>query len=136
LNGVRFHSMEIAAAKDALERSRVDRRSIRTEAYRRALEGAVTRRVSMEKVQLSFPPGIRGVSRLDRRALSNLIAGILDDEGYLAQIGILISIDDEGIVTYSSPAEALHKIEVGHVKLSRSGNEIGLSTRLVRRLCF
>ena len=125
LDSVRFHSMKIAAAKDALERSRVDRRSIRTEAYRRALEGAVTRRVSMEKVQMSFPPGIRGVNRSDRRALSNLIAGILDDEGYLVQIGILMSIDDEEIVTYSSPAEAFHKIEVGDVKLSRSGNEIG-----------
>jgi len=125
LNDVRFHSMKTAAAKDALERSRVDRRSIRTEAYRRSLEGAVTRRVSMEKVQLSFPPGIRGVSRSERRALSNLIVGILDDEGYLVQIGILISIDDEGVVTYSSPAEAFHKIEVGDVKLSRSGNEIG-----------
>ena len=125
LSGVRFHSMTIAAAKETLERSRVDRRSIRTDAYRRFLEGAVTRRVSKETVQLSFPPGYRGVSIPDRRALSNLIVGILDNEGYLVQIGTLIRIDDEGVLIYSRPAEALHHIEVGHVKLSISGDEIG-----------
>lgn len=125
LGGVNFHSMMIAAAKDTLERSRVDRRSIRSDAYRRFLEGAVARRVSLEKIQFYFPRGLRGVSRAERRALSNLIVGILDDEGYLEEIGILMRIEHEGAVIYSRQAEALQRIEVGYVKLSTSGDEIG-----------
>jgi polynucleotide 5'-hydroxyl-kinase GRC3/NOL9 len=125
LGGVRFHSMKIAAAKNALERSRVDRRSIRSDAYRRSLEGAITRRVSLEEVRLVFPAGFRQASRSDRRALNNLIVGILDEEGYLAQIGILMGIDEEGALIYSRQREPLRTVEVGYVKLSNSGNEIG-----------
>ncbi|HYB83815.1 MAG TPA: Clp1/GlmU family protein [archaeon] len=124
LGGVRFHSMKVAAAKDALERSRVDRRFIRADAYRRSLEGAITRRVSLE-VPLILPAGLRQVSRSDRRVLNNLIVGILDEEGYLAQIGILMGIDDEGAWIYSRQAEAPRTVEVGRVKLSTSGSEIG-----------
>ena len=125
LDGVRFPSMRIEASKDALKRSRVDRRSVRVDAYRRFLEGAVKRRVSLEKVQLSFPSRYPPVSRLDRRALSNLIVGILDDEDYLAEIGILMDVEHEAAVIYSRRNEAFHKIEVGCVRLSTSGEEIG-----------
>jgi len=125
LGGVRFHSMRIDAAKDALKRSSVDRRSVRIGAYRRFLEGAITRRVSLEKVQLCFPSRFPPVGKLDQRALSNLIVGILDDEDYLAEIGILIGIEREEAIIYSRRTEAFHKIEVGYVKLSTSGEEIG-----------
>jgi polynucleotide 5'-hydroxyl-kinase GRC3/NOL9 len=125
LDGVRFHSMKLDAAQDILERSRVDRRSIRTNGYRRFLEGAATRRISLRKVQLILPPRLPRVSRFNGRTLSNLIVGILDDEDYLVEIGILIDIEPEAALIYSRQAEALHKIEVGYVKLSTSGEETG-----------
>jgi len=125
LDGIRFHSMKLAAAKNILERSRVDRRTIRSEAYRRFLEGGAIRRISLENIQLSFPPGFPGVSRVDRRALSNLILGILDYEGYLAQIGILIDIEDDVATIYTKHSGAPRNIEVGYVKISTSDNEIG-----------
>jgi polynucleotide 5'-kinase involved in rRNA processing len=125
LGGVRLPSMRIDAAKDALKRSRVDRRSVRVDAYRRFLEGAVTRRINLEKVQLSFPSRYLPVSGLDRRALSNLIVGILDDQDYLAEIGILMGVEREAAVIYSRRSEVFHKIEVGYVRLSTAGEEIG-----------
>jgi polynucleotide 5'-hydroxyl-kinase GRC3/NOL9 len=125
LAGVHFPSMKIDAAKETLERSRVDRRSIRADGYRRFLEGAVTRRISLKKIQLIFPAGLPGASRFNRRTLSNLIVGILDDQDYLAEIGILIDIDPEAALIYSRQAGAFRKIELGYVKLSTSGKETG-----------
>jgi len=125
LGGVRYHAMKIAAAKAALERSRVDRRSLRTDAYRRSLEGAAMRRVDLEKVRLSIPPGLGKVGGSDLRSLENLIVGILDNEGYLLQIGILIRLEHAVAVIYSRNTVPFYKIEIGYVKLSTSGKEIG-----------
>jgi polynucleotide 5'-hydroxyl-kinase GRC3/NOL9 len=124
LAGVHTHSMKIDAAKAVLERSRIDRRSIRTDGYRRFLEGAITSRIRLGNVQLSFPHH-PGLSLLSRSRLRNLIVGILNGEGYLMQIGILIDIEGEAVRIYSRPVEEFRKIEVGYVKLSTAGTETG-----------
>jgi polynucleotide 5'-hydroxyl-kinase GRC3/NOL9 len=124
LAAVHTHSMKIDPAKAVLERSSIDRRSIRTDGYRRFLEGAVTSRIGLGNVQLSFPHHL-GPSVLTRNRLRNLIVGILDGAGYLIQIGILIDIEREELRIYSRPVEGFRKIEVGYVKLSTAGIETG-----------
>ena len=125
LGGVHFHSMKIDAAKDSLKRSRIDRKSIRADGYRRFLEGGVTRRVHLGGVKLSLPPRIPRASAFNNHLLNNLIVGLLDNEDHLLEIGILIDIDREAAVIYSRRTEGVRKIEVGYVRLSMSGREIG-----------
>ena len=125
LDGVTQRSLKIMAAKHALERSRVDRRRIRSEGYRRFLQGAVARWMNLEKAEFSLPPGFGTDTTPNLNTLKNLIVGILNPQGYLAQIGILMSIDRERAFIYSRYTEAFDNIDVGYVKLSTSGNEIG-----------
>jgi len=125
LDAVTQRSLKITAAKHALERSRVDRRRMRSEGYRRFLHGAVTRLMNPENAKFSFPPGLGTDTTLKLSALKNLIVGILNSQGYLTQIGILESINRDHAFIYSRHTEAFDKIDVGYVKLSTSGNEIG-----------
>jgi hypothetical protein len=117
--------MKIDAAKDSFRRSRIDRRSIRTDGYRRSLEGAVIRRVHLGRTQFSLPPCIHGSDRFKGDVISNLIVGLLDNEDYLLEIGILMEIEREAALIYSNWMQAFHKIEVGYVRLSTCGEEIG-----------
>lgn len=125
LASVRAHSMKIDAAKNALERSRGDRRDIRVSSYRRFLEGALTRSINLRGIQISVPGHFPSVTALNSRKLRNLIIGLLDEDGYLMQIGILTDIERDAVRIYSRPAEEISTIEVGYVKLSTSGREIG-----------
>jgi len=123
LGGVRFHSLKIGVSREVLERSRVDRRSIRNEGYRRFLDGAYTRHVDLEEVPLSFPQF--GTKIFDANASRGLIVGILDAEGYLVDIGILMGVQRESVSIYSRHQGAIKQMEAGYVKLSTSGSEIG-----------
>jgi polynucleotide 5'-hydroxyl-kinase GRC3/NOL9 len=125
LAGVRAHSMKIEAAKNALGRSRSDRRDIRVSSYRRFLEGAVTSTVYLRKVQVSVPSNLPSATAPNSRKLRNLIIGLLDQDGYLMQVGILVDIERDALRIYSKPAREIHQIEVGFVKISTSGSEIG-----------
>jgi polynucleotide 5'-kinase involved in rRNA processing len=55
----------------------------------------------------------------------NLITGLLDDEGYLLQIGILLNLEQDMLRVYSRPTDRLCEIELGYVKLSTEGAELG-----------
>jgi polynucleotide 5'-hydroxyl-kinase GRC3/NOL9 len=125
LASVRAHSMKIDAAKNVLGRSRGGRRALRVNSYRRFLERALTHSVHLRDIQVSVPDHFPSVTPLNSRKLRNLIIGLLDKEGYLVQIGILIDVEHDAIRIYSRPVEEIDTIEVGYVKLSTSGREIG-----------
>jgi len=125
LAGVQAHSMKINAARNALGRSREGRRSIRFSSYRRFLEGALTQRIRLRDIQVSVPEHFPSMTPLNSRRLRNLIIGLLDKNGYLMQIGILMDVEHDAVQIYSKPAEEVSSIEVGYVKLSTSGREIG-----------
>jgi polynucleotide 5'-kinase involved in rRNA processing len=65
------------------------------------------------------------VTALNSPKLRNLIIGLLDGEGYLMQIGILMDVEHDAVRIYSRPTGEISTIEVGYVKLSTSGSEIG-----------
>jgi polynucleotide 5'-hydroxyl-kinase GRC3/NOL9 len=125
LAGVQTHSMKIDAARNALGRSRGDRRDIRVSSYLRFLEGALTYTVSLRDIQLSVPAHFPSVTPLNSRKLRNLIIGLRRQDGYLTDIGILMDVERDTLRIYSRPAEEVKAIEVGYVKLSTSGREIG-----------
>jgi len=118
-------SMRIEAPQLVLARSRSDRRQIRTASYRRYLEGGKPTAYSRGNIRIRLP-NASATSRSTRISeLMNLIVGLLDDEGYLVQIGVLLNVDEEKLKVYSRPTDRLTEIELGHVKLSTEGVELG-----------
>lgn len=118
-------SMRVEVSQVVLTRSRTDRRDIRSASYRRFLDGGAVRTLSLRNVQAKMPNGLPPIQRWQSRDLQNLIVGLLDDEGYLLQIGVLLSFDGEFIKVYSKPFARVREIELGYVRLSTGGIELG-----------
>lgn len=124
LSGSGAHSLSVDTAKEVLARSRSDRRKIRIASYRRFLEGGRTRIISLQGVEFTTPKGFPPI-RESRSELNSLIVGLLDDQGYLLQIGILMAVENDTLRVYCRSVEGVRKIEVGYVKLSAEGAELG-----------
>ena len=118
-------SMRVETSNVALTRSRSDRRDIRIASYRRFLDGGAVRALSLRNVQVRMPKGLPPIQRWQSRDLQNLIVGLLDNEGYLLQIGVLLGFDGEFIRVYSRPFARVREIELGFVRLSTEGIELG-----------
>jgi polynucleotide 5'-hydroxyl-kinase GRC3/NOL9 len=125
LSGSHAHALSIETAKEVLARSRSDRRETRILGYRRFLEGARTRTVPLQTVSLSIPPGFRRVHGPKPVELRNLIVGLLSNEGYMLEMGVLMDLADDSVRVYCRSTEGAQKIELGYVKLSKDGTELG-----------
>jgi polynucleotide 5'-hydroxyl-kinase GRC3/NOL9 len=118
-------SMQIEAPTTILMRSRRDRREIRAAAYRRFLDGGRARRYSVREIRVKLPYGSPQPELVQPSELRNLVVGLLDSEGYLLQIGVLLSLEEDSAKVYSRHADHLKEIELGYVKLSTAGAELG-----------
>lgn len=125
LSGSRAQALSVETAKDVLARSRSDRRETRITGYRRFLEGARTRTVSLRAVNLSIPLGFPEIHGPKAQELTNLIVGLLSAEGYMVGLGVLMGFADDSARVYCRSTEEVHRIEVGYVKLLTDGTELG-----------
>jgi len=125
LSGSRARALNVDTAKDVLARSRSDRREARITGYRRFLKGARTRSISLRAVDLSIPAGFPPIHWPEAWELNSLIVGLLDREGYMLEIGVLIGFANDKARVYCRSVERVHKIEVGYLKLSKEGTELG-----------
>ena len=125
LEGVRSSIMHVNAAENVLSRSRADRKALRAWGYRRFLEGGGTIRIPFSNVRFYAPKHFPAVTAVNRRVLRNLMIGILDAAGYLTHIGILFDVEPDAVRVYSRQRDAISRIELGFVKLTPSGREIG-----------
>ena len=125
LSGSRARSLSVEAPQNILVRSRSDRREIRTAGYRRFLEGGKTRTYSLHDIALRLPDGIKRSNMQKDTALRSLIVGMLDERSFLVQIGVLLELGAHSLQAYSRPAISVRTIEVGCVRLSTDGVEIG-----------
>jgi polynucleotide 5'-kinase involved in rRNA processing len=57
--------------------------------------------------------------------LSNVVLGLLNDKGFMDQIGILEKMTPRYLTVYSRAVHQTTIIEFGYVKLSRDGSELG-----------
>lgn len=121
----RARSVNVEAPQAVLIRSRSDRREIRNAGYRRFLEGGTVRIFPLRGVQMKIPKGLPSPRELRSKDLKNLIVGLLDDKGYLLQIGVLVNFEKDLLKVYSRSADRVRKIELGYVKLSTDGVELG-----------
>ena len=125
LAGIHANALTLGAAINVLERSRWDRKVIRTEGYRRFLDGATAHRIPLTTVELSIPKQFPAIRSANADELRNLILGILSQDEHLIQIGILKDIRRIDIIVYSRAVDGIRKIELGYVKLSPAGRENG-----------
>jgi polynucleotide 5'-hydroxyl-kinase GRC3/NOL9 len=125
LSRTKAPSMRIEPSNFVLERSQSARRDTRTAGYRRYLNGGKTLSFSTHKVRVSLPGEPTILQKKDSLDLRNLIAGLLDEQGYLLQIGVILSSDENALGVYSKPADSLHEIEIGYIRLSINGEELG-----------
>ncbi len=123
----RTHLLRIDTAKEALERSRGNRRAIRSASYRRYLEGGRARTISLQGVSFLTPIGFPSIRAFASREFKGLVLGLLDDEGFLLQIGIFMGLQNDELRVCSKSVEGVRKIEVGYVKLSTDGAELEYS---------
>ncbi len=122
LSGSQARSMRIEAARDVLSRSRSDRRELRIAGYKRFLEGGTVRTLQRRTIRIGTPKGVRDLQNPDLR---NLIVGLLNNEGFLLQIGIFLSADRDMLRIHTRSLEGTYEIELGYVKLSTDGVELG-----------
>jgi polynucleotide 5'-hydroxyl-kinase GRC3/NOL9 len=125
LAGSHAQSITVKPANEVLSRSKSDRRKIRINGYRRFLDGGSMRTFTLREVQLSIPESLSFLSKSKRSELSNLIVGLLDQNQYLVQIGVLLAFEPGTVRVYCKPAEGIRRIELGYLKLSTNGNELG-----------
>jgi polynucleotide 5'-hydroxyl-kinase GRC3/NOL9 len=118
-------SMRVQASTTRFLRSQGDRRQLRTSSYRRFLDGGNVRIHSLRATHVKLPDGRSVISRAQAPQLGNLIVGFLDEENHLRQIGVLLTIENESLKIYSRTVDNFASIEVGYVKLSTGGVELG-----------
>jgi polynucleotide 5'-hydroxyl-kinase GRC3/NOL9 len=122
----------VGSADTIKERTRIDRRELRSLGYRKYLDGASLRTFRMNGVKLRHCMATRGLElgRVPRSWVENLrdaIVGFLDGDDLLQEIGILKDIvPSTGIAKiWSRISTAPAKIEIGEVRLNNDGRELG-----------
>ena len=114
------------------ERSRLDRRELRSLGYKKYLAGASLRTFRMNGTRLRHftTVGDLGLDRVSRSWVENLkdtVVGLLDADDLLQEIGILKDIVSSArmVKIWSRISNLPAKIEVGDVKLNNDGRELG-----------
>jgi len=121
----------IVASPDTIkERTRLDRSELRSLAYRKYLAGATLKTFTANGLKLSRSTTMEDLDRIPWSRLENLkdaIVGLLDADDLLQEIGILkdIAVSAKSVRIWSRITGFPAKIEVGGVKLSNEGRELG-----------
>ncbi len=125
ISSITTRTVDVEVPKVILSRSRSERREIRAYGYRRFLSGGASREMSVEDVRVSLPKESPPLQEWGLNDLQNLIVGLLDEKGYLLQIGVLLRYHNNFLKIYSRTAGGVREIELGYVRLSLDGTEEG-----------
>jgi polynucleotide 5'-hydroxyl-kinase GRC3/NOL9 len=114
------------------ERTRLDRKELRSLGYRKYLAGASLKTFRVEGVKLRrcLTTENLDLDRVPRAQVGNLkdaIVGFLDTDDFLQEIGILKEVVSSArtVKIWSRISNAPSKIEIGDVRLSNDGRELG-----------
>lgn len=127
----------LAGSPDTIkERTRVDRRELRTLGYQKYIAGSSLKFFRMDRVRLGTALGserleIRRLSRSRIEELKGRIVGFLDAEGFLQEIGVLKEIVPSSMTVkiWSRIATGPSRIEIGEVRLTDDGRELAYAAR-------
>lgn len=113
------------ASQAILPRSRNDRKKIRKAAYQRFLQGSTIQTLRMDELRIKLRTSIQESFSRREFKLNNIIVGLLDEESYMLQIGVLLGIRTNTLQLYSKSPKEATSLEFGYVKLSINGLELG-----------
>lgn len=113
------------SSRAVLPRTRSERKQIRKSGYQRFLTNGTLHTFKLDNTKLRLRESIRQAISKGNLGLSNVVLGLLNDKGFMDQIGILERMSSSHLTVYSRAAHQPVTIEFGYVKLSRDGSELG-----------
>jgi len=125
LDTTRTHWILAETSRAILPRTRIDRKEIRKSGYRRFLEGGSVHTLKLNDVKMQLRESIRKAFSARSSELNSVLIGLLDDEGFMHQIGILEIMAADHLRVYSKTVHNTTTLEFGYIKLSRDGSELG-----------
>jgi len=120
----RTNSIIVESPRAILPRTRSDRKQIRKSGYQRFLTNAALHTFKLNNTKLRLRESVRQGFSKGNLDLTNVLLGLLNDKGFMDQIGILERITANSLTVYSRAIQPV-TIEFGYVKLSRDGSELG-----------
>jgi polynucleotide 5'-hydroxyl-kinase GRC3/NOL9 len=119
------HSILVEPSRAVLQRTRSDRKELRKSGYRRFLNGSTVHTLKLNNVKMQLRKNIREALFTGNLDLRNVLLGFLTDKGFLDQIGILERMTPSYLTVYSKVIHEPVTLELGYVRLSRDGSELG-----------
>jgi polynucleotide 5'-hydroxyl-kinase GRC3/NOL9 len=114
------------------ERTRVDRKELRSLGYRKYLTGAIFRALRIDRTRLCYclaskDLDLEHIPQLQFESMRGAIVGFLDADGFLQEIGVLKELvrSAKMVNVWSRITGTPSKIEIGDVKLNNEGCELG-----------
>jgi len=126
----RFTALRVEPSSFDRKRTKEERRLLREAAYRRFLQNSKRLSLDLNRVDIHEVDSKHYYVEAGHTALNGSIGpiiGILNDEGLLEEIGILLGLDRyrKRIRIYTKPRARISRVEVGNVILSINGDEVG-----------
>ena len=108
-----------------IPRTRTERRQIRKNGYQRFLSNSTLHNLELDNTKLRLRESVSQALSKNNSDLTNIVLGLLNDKGFMQQIGILESATSSSLTVYSRTINQPVTVEFGYVRLSRDGSELG-----------
>lgn len=125
LESSRAKYLQVHPSEQVLPRTRSDRRQLRTFQYRKFLDGATAKTISTRAVLLKSPNGQIPPRDSKYTEYAGLIAGLLDERGFMLEIGVTLNLDPEFLRIFTRSIDKVREVEFGQVRLTPNGVELG-----------
>ena len=125
LSGSRAKCFQVRPPEQVLPRTRSDRRDLRTLQYRKFLDGGTIKTMSTRDVILIGPQGPISPRNSKYKEHAGLITGLLDQNGFMLQIGVTMNLEREFLKVYTRSIEKVSEVEFGQIRLTIDGMEVG-----------
>jgi polynucleotide 5'-hydroxyl-kinase GRC3/NOL9 len=125
LTGSKAKCLQVQPPEQVLPRTRSDRRQLRTLQYRKFLDGGTIKTIRTRGVLLKDPHGPINLRESTYREYVGLIAGLLDQHGFMLEIGVTMSLDRDLLKIHTRSVEKVKQVEIGRVRLTTDGVELG-----------
>lgn len=125
VQSTKTHSILVESSRAVLPRTRSERKQIRKSGYQRFLMNGTLHTFKLDNTKLRLRESIREAFSKGNLDLTNVVLGLLDDKGFMDQMGILEKMTSSYLTVYTRAIHQPVTIEFGYVKLSRDGSELG-----------
>jgi polynucleotide 5'-hydroxyl-kinase GRC3/NOL9 len=125
LSGSKAKCLQVQPPGHVLPRTRSDRRQLRTLQYRKFLDGGTVKTIPTAGVLLKGPHGPINFRESTYGEYTGLIAGLLDPDGFMLEIGVTMSLERDLVKIHTRWVGKVKQVEFGQVRLTADGVELG-----------